>query len=492
MNRSSGILLHITSLPGEGIGTIGSEAFAFVDFLVDTGQHLWQILPLNPVGFGNSPYQSFSAFAGNPLLISLETLVKEGLLDDNDLQAISQTISKKVDFEKITPVKEALLKKAYTAFCKNTEYWQNDYLYFLAEHSWWLDDYCLFMALKKDNESLNWNKWEPAIRKREQSALSVLKEVLLEETDFYRFVQFMFFRQWFRLKSYANSKGIKIIGDLPLYVSFDSVDVWSNQDIFLLDEEGNMLFAGGVPPDMFSKDGQLWGCPVYDWDHLSERHFDWWLARLHFNMKLYDEVRVDHFLGLESFWSVPAGELTAKNGKWVKAKGAELLSALKLQCHSLPLIAEDLGIITPKVDKLRTDFNLPGMKILQFAFAGDHTGKYLPHNYTADFVVYTGTHDNDTLLGWLKKTTKEERSNLKKYYGTKRVHNRLIEAAWASVAQKAIIPLQDLLKLDSEARMNTPGTVGDNWNWRFNWPMISNSRKKFLKDITIKYNRRFE
>ena len=489
MKRSSGILLHITSLPGSyGIGTMGQEAFDFIDFLAETGQKHWQILPVNPTGFSNSPYQSFSAFAGNHLLISLENLVADGLLDIKDLKTTGDN-STQVDFDSVITQRDILLPKAYAAFTRDFDQWRDEYNHFLMEHSWWLDAYSLFIALKKQDETLKWNEWPVKIKQRDRFALAQAIEQHSLEVGLQHFVQFMFFRQWFKLKKYANEKGICIIGDLPLYVSYDSADVWANQDIFLLDEDGGMKYVGGVPPDAFSDDGQLWGCPVYDWECLAMRNYDWWIARFHLNLKMFDLLRIDHFRGMESFWAVPVDEETAINGEWLPAKGYELLQLLKSQISRLPLIAEDLGIITPEVDKLRTDFDLPGMKVLQFAFASDHTDKYLPHNYTTNFVVYTGTHDNDTLRGWLDVATEEEQENIKKYYGALNQTDRLIEAAWSSVAEMAVIPMQDLLELGSEARMNTPGTVGNNWDWRFKWSMLGSSRREFLKEITIKYNR---
>jgi 4-alpha-glucanotransferase len=492
MERSSGILLHISSLPNRyGVGTMGPEAYAFVDFLQETKQQLWQILPLGPTGYGNSPYQSFSVFAGNVLLVSLVKLVEEGLIKEEDLQEMPKLPVGRVDYDLVRKGKIALLKKAYQVFIEQYNRWKDPYLAFLDEHGWWLNDYCLFQTVKDDDEDLCWNQWEDGLKHRERKAMDAAIYQYKDEIDFHRFVQFIFFRQWFRLKSYANERGIRILGDLPLYISMDSSDVWANPDIFMLDDEGQMKFSGGVPPDLFSDTGQLWGCPVYDWDRLAMRRYDWWIARFHFNLRMFDLVRIDHFRGLESFWIIPAGEKTAVNGEWVPARGAELLGLLKQQIGELPLIAEDLGVITPEVEKLRDDFALPGMKVLQFAFGTDETNIYLPHNYSTNFAVYTGTHDNETTIGWVKSASKKERKNLMRYFDTgwRHMHLSLIEAAWASVAKIAIIPMQDLLELDNKGRMNTPGTIGGNWEWRFDWHMLKRRQKNFLKKLTKKYNR---
>ncbi len=492
INRCSGILLHISSLPNKyGIGAMGHDAYEFVDFLHETNQQLWQILPLGPTGYGNSPYQSFSAFAGNILLISMEKLIDDGLIHEGDLKEMPELSSEKVEYDSVLKGKTQLLRKAYLAFLENFDRWKTNYNTFLGEHTWWLDDYALFCALKGENEKLCWNAWKDKVKHRERHVLDFAMHKHANEIDFQRFVQFVFFRQWFELKSYANEKGIRIIGDLPLYVSMDSSDVWGNQDIFMLDDEGQMTHVGGVPPDYFSETGQYWGCPVFNWDRLAERKYDWWAARMHFNLRMFDLIRIDHFRGLESYWSIPAMEETAINGEWKPAKGYEMLSLLQSQLGELPVIAEDLGIITPEVEKLRDDFNLPGMKVLQFAFASDGTNIDLPHNYTPKSVVYTGTHDNNTTIGWLKTATKVERKNLKTYFssGWSNIHRCIIEAAWSSVAQMAILPMQDLLELDSRGRMNTPGTIGDNWEWRLEWKTLKKQHKEFLKTLTHRYNR---
>ena len=491
MERSSGILLHISSLPGDGgIGCMGKDAFQFVDFLAQTKQKIWQILPLGPVGYGNSPYQCYSAFAGNPMFIDLEQLVADRFISKKSL-VYTEFKEKKVEFERVEEWKMPVLREAFAGFQKNFERFSNEYHSFMQHHSWWLDDYALFRSLKTKFEGTVWNTWEKNLVQRDRNTINNYFTELHGEIDFHRFMQFIFFRQWFKLKAYANSKGVKIIGDIPLYVSFDSVDVWANQDIFLLDGDAKPTQVGGVPPDYFSETGQLWGNPVFDWERVAERDFDWWLARVHFNLRMFDRVRVDHFRGLESFWAIPAKEETAIVGEWLPAKGHELFRKLKEQLGTLEVIAEDLGIITPEVEKLRDDFNLPGMKVLQFAFGSDATNMNLPHNYSSNFLVYTGTHDNDTSLGWFNSTEKKERKLLHQYIagsGKQFVCN-FMEYAWASAAHTAIAPMQDILGLDSAARMNTPGVAAGNWGWRFTWSQVRANHKRFLKQITEKYNR---
>jgi 4-alpha-glucanotransferase len=384
-----------------------------------------------------------------------------------------------------------LFREAFTGFQKNFDRYKEEYFTFMSHNSWWLDDYALFRSLKSKNGETVWNTWSKELIARDRNALHAAFHELHADVDFHRFLQFVFFRQWFKLKSYANSKGIRIIGDIPLYVSMDSVDVWANQDIFLLDENAQPTQVGGVPPDYFSETGQLWGNPVFNWDRIAERNFDWWIARVKFNLELFDQIRVDHFRGLESFWAVPAKEETAIKGEWLPARGYELFQRLRDQLGSLNVIAEDLGVITPEVERLRDDFNLPGMKILQFAFGSGPTNLDLPHNYTSNFIAYTGTHDNDTSLGWFNSIEKKEKRFLHKYIpgkGKQFVEN-FIETVWASAAHTAIIPMQDVLGLDTDGRMNTPGIAAGNWDWRFTWAQIRSNHKVFLKQITGKYNR---
>jgi 4-alpha-glucanotransferase len=493
IERNSGIILHITSLPGpEGIGTMGKEAFRFVDFLHETGQKLWQILPLGPVGYGNSPYQCYSAFAGNPLLIDLILVAEDGLLDRKDLEKRPKFPSDRVDFEKVEAWKYPLLKKAFNNFPENkTEKLESEYHHFLKEHTWWLHDYALFMAAKEHFKNAHWSDWEHDLKFRKKKTVQKYSEILFVEIESQKFLQFLFFRQWFRLKEYARSKKVQIFGDMPLYVSGNSADVWTNTDLFLLDKNLKPTQMGGVPPDYFSETGQLWGNPVFNWERLEQQNFDWWLARLHFNVHLFDKVRIDHFRGLESFWSVPAGEKTAINGQWLPAKGFQLLRKFKEQVDYLPLIAEDLGVITPEVEQLRDEFKLCGMKVLQFAFGSNPASEHLPHNYLPKFIAYTGTHDNDTTLGWLRSLKGEERKRVRLYLGRpgERALQKGIEWIWASSAQSAIMPMQDLLQLGTKARLNTPGVANGNWEWRFNRRQVKTKHQNFLTEITLKYNR---
>ncbi|OFX58842.1 MAG: 4-alpha-glucanotransferase [Bacteroidetes bacterium GWB2_41_8] len=491
MKRSSGILLHISSLPGsDGIGSLGKEAFLFVDLLTKTKQKLWQILPLCPTGYGNSPYQCYSAFAGDPLFIDIQQLVAERLIS-KDSVTDQHFKAKKVEFERVEEWKMTLFHEAFSSFKKNFDRYKDEYVMFMSHNSWWLDDYALFRSLKTKYGETVWNTWKKKLVTRDKLALQEAFKDLHVEIDFHRFLQFIFFRQWFKLKTYANSKGISIIGDIPLYVSLDSADVWANQDIFLLDEDSKPTQVGGVPPDYFSETGQLWGNPVFDWERVAERDFDWWLARIHFNLRMFDQIRVDHFRGLESFWAVAAEAKTAVVGEWLPAKGYELFRKLKEQLGSMNIIAEDLGVITTEVEKLRDNFGLPGMKILQFAFGSDAENENLPHNYDSNFVVYTGTHDNDTTLGWFNSIEKSERKVLRKYLkgNGKELVRQMTEYAWASSARMALIPMQDMLGLDSEARMNTPGTATGNWTWRFTWPQVRANHQHFLREITKRYNR---
>lgn len=491
MDRQSGVLLHISSLPGsDGIGTLGKDAFDFVDFLSSIKQSIWQILPLGPVGFGNSPYQCYSAFAGNPMFIDIDTLVTDRLVAVNTLKGCKFK-SKKVEFEIVEEFKSVLLKEAFKNFRNNFERFKDEYYDFLRRNEWWLNDYALFRSIKTNFGDKVWNEWGSQYVLRTKEIISQSYNSLSDDIDYHRFLQFQFFRQWFKLKNYANSQGIQIIGDIPLYVSFDSSDVWANQDIFILDNDAKPTLVGGVPPDYFSETGQLWGNPVFKWKRLAERDYDWWLARIHFNLNMFDLVRIDHFRGLESYWSVEAGEENAINGKWLPAYGYELLKKLTEQLGNLNIIAEDLGIITPEVEKFRDEFRLPGMKVLQFAFGSDPSNVNLPHNYKSNFLVYTGTHDNNTSLGWFNSIEKKEKQMLHKYVageGRNFVKN-FIEYAWSSVANIAVIPMQDLLCLDYEARMNVPGEAAGNWGWRFTWAQIRTNHKHFIKQISVKYNR---
>ncbi len=491
--RKSGILLHISSLPSAfGIGDLGREAYNFVDTLSKNGMKVWQILPLGPNGPGNSPYQAYSAYAGDPILISPEMLVDWGLLSKEVFSTTPLFNDVSVDFEKVTEWKTNIFRLAWQNFQLNADTsFINEYQAFLNEHGWWLNDYALYAACKIEFDGLAWNKWPNDLMERDQNALDSYKIELKENYEFERFVQFLFFRQWFRLKNYANEKGIQIFGDLPLYVSLDSSDVWGNQRLFLLDKNGEPSMVGGVPPDYFCEDGQLWGNPVYDWNEIEKNNFQWWLARLYFNFHMFDLVRIDHFRGLESFWAIPADSKTARVGQWLPAKGFELLNILQSQLVKLPIIAEDLGIITPEVEYLRDHFNLPGMKVLQFAFTSDFTNEHLPHNISSKNIIYTGTHDNDTIIGWWMSIDAEEKKLANSYLiangGT--ISERLITYAWASVAEIAILPLQDLMLLDGSARMNVPGIATGNWSWRFRKNQLRKNHWEFIKKLNVRYNR---
>ena len=466
--RASGVLLHPSSLPGKyGIGSLGQEAYHFIDWLVGSGQKIWQILPLGPTDWSHSPYQSYSAFAGNPDLIDLEFLVRDGILSAEAIANPPLFPTGMIHFKTVSVYRQRILNLAFEQFSTSGGFQSSGYQWFWDRHWWWLDSWSLFDACHKEFQGKDWSKWEESLQRREEKALVSYSALCTNKVLYSRFLQYLFYEQWFSLKKYANEKGISIFGDLPLYVAYNSSDVWSNQSLFLLDENRQPTHVGGVPPDYFSETGQLWGNPLYDWEEMRLHDFDWWMARLHFNLRLFDLVRIDHFRGLESFWAVPAGEKTAIKGSWLKARGDEMLQLLQRQIGDLPIVAEDLGLITPEVDLLRKKFNLPGMKVLQFAFSSEADNVHLPHNYSADFVAYTGTHDNNTSAGWLQSLKKEERNKVKQYLGNEKSDSwQLIRKVEESVAQMAIIPMQDILSLASPARMNKPGTTKGNWIWR--------------------------
>jgi len=493
IKRQSGLLLHITSLPGKyGIGTLGSDAYRYVDWLNENHQGVWQILPLGPTDTNNSPYQSFSVFAGNPLLIDPEELVTEGWLKKEEAEKLIVHHKQRIDFKKIAASFRSIHRIAFERFREGKHFLGENYQRFLNEHGWWLEDYALFEACRKNNNHKPWNLWDRKSTKSEKDIPANLQLEFTAEIEFQKFLQFVFFQQYFRLKKYANEKGIRIFGDMPLYVSYNSADVWCNQDLFHLDKNLEPIKVGGVPPDYFSHTGQRWGNPVYNWEKIRERNFDWWMARIHFNLMLYDLVRIDHFRGLESYWAIPKKEKTAINGKWEPALGHEMLTLLKSQIGNLPIIAEDLGLITREVEKLRKDFQLPGMKVLQFAFDGEPQNTHLPHNHTSSFVVYSGTHDNNTTLGWLREMGLEERRVLKAYYpGGKETRLwQIIRAVMASPAKLAILPMQDILELGSSHRMNIPGQADGNWDWRFSWKQLQHHQEETLKELTFLYGRK--
>lgn len=468
--RTSGILLHPTSLPGcHGIGSFGSEAYRFVDFLAASGHSLWQILPLGPTGYGDSPYSALSAFAGNPLMICLERLVEAGDLEPADIDGICMEEGR-AHFRFVHSLKTRLLRKAAGAFrTTNDPQRQEDFADFCRKQADWLDDYALFQALRRKFKEASWNTWPLEIRQRQPEALTFWKKELADDLFVQSYIQYVFYEQWFALKSYANQRGIRLLGDMPIFVALDSADVWSHPELFQLDQESQPTLVAGVPPDYFSETGQRWGNPLYRWGHMEENNFSWWKTRLRWALAQTDLLRIDHFRGFESCWAIPADEPTAINGTWQPVPGAKLFQSLHDEFGQLPLIAEDLGIITPEVEALRDQFELPGMKILQFAFDSGPDNPYLPHNLSRCCVVYTGTHDNATTLGWWQNLPTEAQQQIAAYLGHPEPNMPwdLTHAAMVSVADTCIAPLQDLLGLDDSARMNRPGQPEHNWCWRF-------------------------
>lgn len=471
--RGSGVLCHITSLPSKyGIGDLGPEAYAFIDFLVASRQKHWQILPLNPTDLSsdNSPYHSYSAFAFNPLLISPDLLIEDGLLDRSDLEPIPDFSNERVEFEKVILFKEKILFLAYKRFKEGAE--TQDFENFCSEHALWLDDYALFMVLKFRFHGIPWNKWPSEIRHRRPESLRSALTRYHDEVQRELFCQYVFKAQWCRLKSYCNQQGIKITGDMPIYVVHDSVDPWTHPELFQLDENRAPSVVAGVPPDYFSKTGQLWGNPLYKWERMKETKFDWWVNRVAHNLMLFDSVRIDHFRGFVAYWEIPAKEKTAIKGRWVKAPAVDFFNTLKQRFRSLPIIAEDLGTITPDVREIMRLFAFPGMKVLLFAFGEDNPHHpYLPHTHEKNCIVYTGTHDNNTVRGWFQKEAgPEERQRLSRYIGRTvkedDIHWEFIRLGAMSAANTFVVPMQDVLGLGEEARMNRPATKGKNWRWR--------------------------
>jgi 4-alpha-glucanotransferase len=492
--RKSGVLLHPTSFPGRyGIGSFNQAAYDWVDFLDQTRQSLWQVLPLGPTGYGDSPYQSFSSFAGNPYLISLEELVQQGLLEQQALDRAPDLPHDRVDFGAIYHWKIPVLRQAADGFAQRaTPDQQAEYSQFCADQAAWLDDFALFMALKDAHGGAAWNQWPLPLRGRQASALAAASRQYATAIHAHKFNQWLFYRQWLRLKGYANALGIQIVGDIPIFVAMDSADAWTNPREFFLDDAFQPTVVAGVPPDYFSETGQLWGNPLYRWDTMQRNGYAWWLRRIKAALRLYDIVRIDHFRGFAGYWEIPAGEPTAINGQWVKGPGVAFFDAVQAALGELPIIAEDLGEITPDVITLRNQFGLPGMKILQFAFSTDASDKFLPHNYTRNFVVYSGTHDNDTTCGWYQQTaTDKERDFFRRYLRTDG-HDAawsMIDAAFRSVAAVAIVPLQDLLSLDSAGRMNLPGRAEGNWAWRYLPDQLSGYLAARLLETTTIYGR---
>ena len=499
--RASGILLHPTSLPGGfGIGDLGEAAYRFVDFLYDTGQHLWQMLPLGAIRgvYDNSPYQSLSIFAGNTMLISLDKLAEEGFLERSDLEA-PEFPAHTVDYEAITSFKAPLLKKSFRMFRNKADAAEFSRLEaFCHKNNFWLDDYSLFLALKEMHQHTAWNTWEKDIKWRQPGAIQYWRKQLSDDIDSHKYQQYQFYKQWSGIRDYCHRCGIKLIGDIPIFVAFDSADVWCRPELFYLDASGQPTVVAGVPPDYFSKTGQRWGNPLYRWDVLAKENYQWWVERFHANLVLVDVIRLDHFRGFEKYWEIPATETTAINGRWTAGPGADFFKAITAHLGEIPIIAEDLGVITPEVDRLREQFGFMGMRVLQFAFGNDpKADDYKPHNYPRNCVVYTGTHDNDTTVGWFRDTNPEsttqsikerkaERQEALKYLGTDghEINWDFIRLALQSVAKMAVTPLQDVLGLGSEARMNIPGTASGNWRWRFSWDMITSEMKNRLLEMT--------
>lgn len=494
--RGSGVLLHLTSLPSPfGVGDMGPWAYKFIDFLAKTKQSYWQILPLNPtnLGHGNSPYHSTSAFACNTLLISPELLLQDGLLDQEDLSHLDKFPEARVDYYKAKSSKEKLFHQAFEHFKRGKE--PHDYEEFCGKNAGWLEDYALFMALKENFGDRVWSDWPEAIRERKPADLQLIRNELHDVIEKEVFLQYLSFKQWHALKSYCNEKGIRVIGDMPIYVVHDSADVWVHPELFKLDNKKRPYAVAGVPPDYFSETGQLWGNPVYRWDVLKERGYDWWIQRLEYNFRLFDFVRIDHFRGFVSYWEVSADEKNAINGKWVEAPAEDFFGVILDKFPKAPIIAEDLGLITPDVWEVMDQFGFPGMKVLLFAFGEDlSTNPYVPHNHIKNCVVYTGTHDNNTVRGWFEKEAKpEEKRRLAFYLGreiaAKEVHWELVRLAMMSVANTTIIPMQDILGLGEQSRMNRPAKKDGNWKWRLLPDQLKPSLTKRLLETTEIYGR---
>ena len=512
-SRAGGILLHPTSLPGPyGIGDLGPQAYRFVDWLNSTGCKLWQVLPLGPTGYGDSPYQCFSAFAGNPYLISFDALIEDGLLTKDDFADMPDFSAPRVDFGLLIPWKLDLLQKAFSRFSSTSADFRKSFEHFTAENAFWLDDYALFMALKEANGGGAWSNWESNIRTRRKTSMDRAREENAESVLRYSFYQFLFFGQWDKLRAYANERGIQIIGDIPIFIAYDSADAWANPELFFLDENSLPTVVAGVPPDYFSPTGQLWGNPLYRWEVHKETGYAWWLERFRAVLKLVDIVRLDHFRGFAGYYEIQAGQPTAEHGRWVPGPGSDFFKVIDAHLSDnvttpetnlsrslpnegmmragLPIIAEDLGVITPDVVALRDEFKLPGMKVLQFGFSNPKD-PFLPHNYPVHCVAYTGTHDNDTACGWFETAPEHERKFALRYLNTDGTDFAwdLIRGVWSSVASYALAPMQDLLSLGTEARMNFPSKLGGNWEWRMQESDLNEALARRMREFNELYYR---
>ena len=489
--RRSGVLMPVSSLPSRfGIGGFSKEAYDFVDFLAASGQSLWQILPLGPTGYGDSPYQSFSTFAGSPYYISLDALIEEGLLTEEECSSVDfGNDTKRVDYEKIYYTRFELLRKAFERANRSDD---ADYSAFVKENELWLKDYAMYMAVKDSLGGVSWIEWDEEIRLRKPKAMKKYEKELADDIAFYSYQQYLFSKHWSALKEYANKKGIQIVGDIPIYVAFDSADTWAKPELFQLDQKNVPTAVAGCPPDAFSATGQLWGNPLYRWDYHEETGFAWWMQRLAHCFDIYDIVRIDHFRGFDEYWAVPYGDETAENGEWKPGPGYKLFEVMKKTLGNRAVIAEDLGFLTPSVLKLVKKTGYPGMKILQFAFDATGESDYLPHKYPNNCVVYTGTHDNDTVNGWLATLNKKDLAFVKKYVNVKRTPElceTLIRTALGSVADTAIIPMQDYLGLGGEARINTPSTLGGNWEWCMEKDACTEELSKHMLELAWIYGR---
>lgn len=496
MERTAGILLPITSLPSRyGIGCFSKSAYDFVDWLKDAGQSYWQILPLGPTGYGDSPYQSFSTFAGNPYFISLKTLVEEGVLTLRECEeADCGNTQDSISYEKIYSSRYPLLYKAYVrSNIANNPYYQK----FVDENGWWLSDYALFMAVKNYFNGVSWDNWPDGIRLRVDSVMEDYRQKLHSQIEFHQYMQFKFFEQWISLKTYANKKGIRFIGDIPIYVAMDSADTWARPELFQLSNDNTPLAVAGCPPDGFSADGQLWGNPLYRWDYHHDTEFEWWISRLEYCFQMYDVLRIDHFRGFDEYYSIPYKDTSAVNGHWEKGPGISLFSRMEERLGKREVIAEDLGYVTDSVRRLVKDSGFPGMKVLEFAFDSRDSGSandYLPHNYTENCIAYTGTHDNETIAGWFESITKEEQKMAREYLcdfhtPEKSLYKSFISLVMRSNAKTCIIPMQDYMGLGNECRTNKPSTVGINWRWRLKKEDLTSSLQQEIYSMTKRYGR---